>query len=626
MATFSRIYRGAYNISGIDWVDSDLPVATIDANGGTYTTNTYFYTTCYDTLNRRFIFSGGASPRRILPNEIVSYIAPSSVYGWNLADSGFSLVLRIESLDGTRWCEIYTNEDEWPYMSYYNDSVGQNASGTHPDALNYTGRYPLGTLTANVDGTVYYKAMYDTQYDSSCSSSSRTMLSGTTPLPVFNIAEELKVVYVINSMTTIYINQWGFNVTLTEDSAVIAWMGSDLWDDDVACVIGATQDNSTTGLGVLYHNHRGATQDDQDKWLAHFDHNSVTHYWQSTTYHRMLSALGATWQAKSAFPLTSSYLDWIVQANYNSKLAIMSTDGLRWISFTRAYASPSYLTVDSSEGVLWVGTETAGYSATAGLASIKVENGYIDFKWELVGYERLIHPPPIPFTDVFIAGEKIHPVITNHIDYQYSYIWEYTLVVSPDLPPPGESQLRFDIPEITSVMSDLITEQYVCYVKTKIKSNEDISDPDSLMGMSPESPSDLNIPLKAGDSCIVFEKYNRVYYYTAQAGIHITDLPDFARITDSLYWELVDVTLEAASIVPEQYDIVGLVDTNPVTVTHTKHNRIESYMPPTQLIHGGVIRTEGILGYIVSDTQIRFETIEITPLVNLKVNVYVSPL
>ena len=624
MATWARTFNGVYSLSGVDWVDDDLPFATIDAAGGNYSSYTYFSAICYDTLQRRFIFDG-PGPFRILPNEIVSYKAPSSIYGYNEVDTpAYSYKLRIESLDGLRWAECYTNEDEWPYMSYYKDSEGQDVNGYDPTMDNFIGRYALGTLTANVNGTVTYRCIYDTQYSSSCSSGNRTALSGTTPLPVFNVDEELKLIYINNAATTWYIYQWGFNVTLTDDSAVLTWMPCSILE--LTCEMGATQDNSASDFGLLIHNQIGpASAEDQAKWFEFFDHAvGVSHLW-GTTYHRLASVAGSSYQAKLKFPLTSEYLDWLTMGMSYGKILLFSEDGNRWISLERLYDDPNYIQVNSSVGILWTGTEDTVNGGSWMHFFIKIREGNIYCIFEVSSTPFYEQPPVIPFTDIFIAGEKIIPAVSNNTTQSSWYSYLHTLIASPDLPSEGENQMRFDFEPWTDCsMSDLITERYICYVKTKIKNTKDISDPDSLMGMDPGAPSDLYNPLKAGDSCIVFEKYNRVYYYTVQAGFHATELPDFVRITDSLYWELVDVTLESAEIVPEQYNIVGLVDTNPVTVTHSKHNRVKSYMPPIQLIHGEVIRTEGILGYILSDTQIRFETIETDILTNLKVNVYVS--
>lgn len=193
-------------------------------------------------------------------------------------------------------------------------------------------------------------------------------------------------------------------------------------------------------------------------------------------------------------------------------------------------------------------------------------------------------------------------------------------------PEQGQSpanDVRGFAPLFSMEASEDLAYEYVCYFKNKIINTIDSSDDSSLVGMVPGYPSDLGLPLKPGDACLVHEKYNRLYFYQMVAGDMPTDLPDVYRIDETMHWEMTDcVTQNTMSV--EQYDVVGLVDTNDVIVTHSAHNRVKSYCPAIQLLHNNVVRTHGITVSVISNTQLRLATEETAEITGLKINIYIT--
>lgn len=174
-------------------------------------------------------------------------------------------------------------------------------------------------------------------------------------------------------------------------------------------------------------------------------------------------------------------------------------------------------------------------------------------------------------------------------------------------------------------LTELAPEDRVCYYRTKIINPDDPTDSASLKGINPGYPSDVGLPLQESDSVLIKDQYNRAYFYKAKTGDMADDLPDVMRITDSLYWQLIDAIGNELLLV-EQYDIVGLVDTNDVIITHTEQNRATGcYCPAVQVIHNGFVRTNGIIVSVKSSTEIRIATEETTVLTNLKINLYITP-
>lgn len=616
-----RLYKGAYYVSGSRWEDSDLPlVEWHDSGSGTYTTNWYYVSTCYDTWPRRWIDNGITAPRWLQPNSILSYKAPSSISA-HISDTAQYLKIRIESVDGTRWCQLLINDST--REATYTDSQSQNETSSY-GYPNYSGRIGIGTLHANTNGTVTYSAGYDTPYDSSCSSSWTTILSNTTASAVFNTDEELIVKYLFSygSDTTWSPNQFGFDLTLTSTSDQLEWLYATF--DELTCTIGATQDNSTSNYGTLKHNHINATSEEQTAWLTQFDHINITHFWY-TLYHRMTQTGSYVYQAKFVAALNSTYLEWIVEGLARGAITLISEDGLRWVTFKRAN-STGFLTVTYNLGTYWTGSVSQP-GVNWSRVFVRVEGGNIYFRHEARSYDIITQPPAIPFTSIFNAGEKIIPAFSCDTTFGLvTYIYNHTFMSSMDLPKEGENMIMGTFSELSVDLADAITKQYMCYVRTKIRNSQDYNDPESLYALDPGNPSDANIPLQAGDACIVLEKYNRVYYYVCKAGDMSNNLPLIIRVTDSLYWELVDVSPGAPNIKCEQYDVIGLVDTNEVIITHTKHDRTKSYAPTIQFVQDGVIRTHDLTVAVKSDTELRISTPETSAIQNLKLNVYVNPL
>jgi hypothetical protein len=625
-----RLYKGAYYVSGNRWEDNDLPlVEWHDSGSGTYETSWNYSATCYDTWLRRWVGTGITAPVWLQPSTIISYQAPCSITA-RISETSQLLRIRIESTDGSRWAQLLI--DDSIRDAFYTDSESQDhtVDSGYP---NYSGRLGLGTLHANTDGKVAYSAGYDTPYDSSCSSSWTSILGGTTANPVFNVGEQLIVKYLFyySSDAIWMIPQFGFDLTLTATSEELEW----LWCEfdpmegalpaDGACME-ATQDNSESGLGALIHEQTGPpSQEEQDRWFEFFEDYDVgvAHLW-STYYHRLQRATYNVWLSKCVISFSSEYLEWILLFNYGM-MGFISEDGNRWIVITRQSSSPYYLQVISHLGTEWTGSE-AGYSDyTTCIFAIRIIEGYLKFQHQQSGKDIITQPPDILFTDIFNAGEKVSPFITRRTDYSYAYLGRQSLIISPELPPPGGSLLLGSIEEF-SCSIDTLAETRTCYVKSKIINTQDISDLDSLMFMTHLGEvTDFGKTLKEFDACMVFDKYNRTYVYQLRSGYHVTSLPDYVNVADTYYWELIGMMQHSHQIVPEQYPVVGLVSGSPVTITHSTHNRSYGYAPTVQLIHNGKVRTHGIRIFVKSTTQLELQTTEVAALTNLKINVYVTP-
>lgn len=322
---------------------------------------------------------------------------------------------------------------------------------------------------------------------------------------------------------------------------------------------------------------------------------------------------------------------------YGGAPGLTNERGTQWLCPMIEYDSTlkrRYLVVFSNRGEEWkyeFGTLTYPNitSINSCLFKLVVCNGW--FLWEitLTGTTTQWNTGWMSLYDYFGVGETVYfalvrePISDDAIFYSDQGHFHISI---PSLPESGENVMwcGWDAPTMDMDMS-YETEAQVCYYRTKIINPDDVTDPDSLRGINPDYPSDAGLPLKHKDTCIVRDRYNRIYYYALKAGDMADSLPDTMRVNDQLYWSLLEGISQDHMIV-EQYDIVGLVDTNDVIITHTQHDRSKSYCPSVQVLHNNKILTHGITVSVKSSTEIRIATVETTVFTGLKINLYITPI
>jgi hypothetical protein len=625
--SFEKIYHGRWWLDGEDLTDPEISAfLEVDIVADSYswtTTKDYICKTYPDCVNRRTLVPVNLTGDiRLRPRQEFEYIAPSTAYG---EVTYASEALRIESEDGTRWVQVYFDGGGVTKTGYFTCSnASEDYSYGNYSAPTMYDRY-VGILTVNTDGTVYCKLHREYYTQTTCYDyKSTVVINRTTSVPIFNVGEKLKIIY-NSTRTSLALEQFGWDITHTEASPTIGYIGGTLetmevpvdeeWEATIEYVIGAAVFNvSTTDAG------------ERAKWENAWDYDSII--WASS-YLQIYNYPVTPYVppgAKLKEALTSDFLDFAVDRVGYLSVGLMSTDEQRWIVVYQDRYDPYEFYLRSHNGLIAFRNNN-NYALRW---VFQVKNGYIYARSE--GSYNLSWPNPTPFdpvlfTDIFNEGEKIHPIFTEDggSGYNYGYVYNNIVIGHYDFPPPGQSQMRTTLPIITCSADELITQSRTCYVRTKIRNSQDYNDPASLFAMDPGHPSDNNIPLQENDACIVLEKYNRIYYYSCVSGDMQTNLPYIIRMTNQLYWELVSVTPSTSNIISEQYDVVGLVDTNEVIITHSKHNRNRSYAPTIQLIHNGQVRTHDITVAIKSDTELRISTPETSVITGLKINIYVNP-
>lgn len=156
--------------------------------------------------------------------------------------------------------------------------------------------------------------------------------------------------------------------------------------------------------------------------------------------------------------------------------------------------------------------------------------------------------------------------------------------------------------------------EHTCYLRTRVLGAED-----SLVSIKPNNPSGYESSLNAGDTCMVWDVFNRVYIYKLIEGPHTEVIPNVVSITASLYWEL-QKYYTAKNIRVEQFQISSIPFGSEYILTHANHNRANSQAPVIQIYLNNKISTSAVRVYVLSSTQLKLvptsETIS-----NLVINV-----
>jgi hypothetical protein len=156
--------------------------------------------------------------------------------------------------------------------------------------------------------------------------------------------------------------------------------------------------------------------------------------------------------------------------------------------------------------------------------------------------------------------------------------------------------------------------EHTCYLRTRVLGSED-----SLVSIKPENPTGYKSSLNAGDTCMVWDIFNRVYVFKLVEGPHTEVIPNVVSVTVSLYWEL-QKCFTAKNIRVEQFQISSIPLGSEYILTHANHNRDNSQAPVIQIYIDNKISTSAVRVYVLSSTQLKLVPTTGT-LNNLTVNV-----
>jgi hypothetical protein len=141
--------------------------------------------------------------------------------------------------------------------------------------------------------------------------------------------------------------------------------------------------------------------------------------------------------------------------------------------------------------------------------------------------------------------------------------------------------------------------EHTCYLRTRILGSED-----SLASIQPDSPSGYKSSLNAGDTCMVWDIFNRVYVFKLVEGPHTEAIPYVVSVSVSLYWEM-QKCYTAKNIRVEQFQISSIPLGSEYTLTHANHNRANSQAPVIQVYLDNKVSTSAISVYVLSSTQLK---------------------
>lgn len=165
--------------------------------------------------------------------------------------------------------------------------------------------------------------------------------------------------------------------------------------------------------------------------------------------------------------------------------------------------------------------------------------------------------------------------------------------------------------------------EFTCYLRKFIANSGNVDEP-SLVNMNPDRPSDSpGASLTPNDTCLVWDRFNRFYFYKLKSGDVPSSLPDVVRVNSSLYWEIV-YTIGTDKLQVEQVSVPTLTAGGNVVVTHTQHDTSKSGAPVVQILYENKVRTSGIKVTVVSSTQLRLTSLG-EAFSGLKVNIFFSP-
>jgi hypothetical protein len=642
-------YRGHYNASGA------TPFPTMDLESypdAIFKFDPFSYTDLYTdgtqgafdvcgyTCNGWYVKSSSWIYYKVSIQH-VRYVCPSSlrtpVGEINTSSNGYCQI-KVQNADGSKYCIVdaygYFTED---FRIDSSAETGYIYLAGPPSDFNYTNHNMEWTLTANADGTVNLLVrMYRYHYQT-CANTDFTVLDYDLPTAVFSPGEEIFLsAQVIPKPTAQY-------------STVIKTLAVDLTyhspNEGIFFLNGCTLDNLESECSATHTPNpdlaikrticpgyaNGDVTPTEAAFLDLIEVNPVatSYLWLPPTYVRAATAANVPWTFRYKVPIRSNLMH-IDSWDYRHSIVLMNEDASKWVRFGRNYTDKKIYLDLYNNHTYFTGTtvhSTYYLNDWQQLLRIWIINNTFYFSYR-IGSDNSDAVPSI--TDFFDKSEPIYVGFSHQYKSTTGttlYLYRHSSIASWDLLPPGVEArlLAYDIDLSDALFTLPPSEIYMCYVKQSIRNSKNYSDLNSLYAMNPSAPSDLQKPLVAGESCIVFEKHNRIYFYLLKSGYHITELPHFIKMTDNLYWELTEVNIGDPTLIVEQYDIQGLVDTNEVIITHTKHNRQKSYAPVVQLLHNNCIRTEGITIAVKSDTELRISTIETEELTNLKINVYVTP-
>lgn len=141
--------------------------------------------------------------------------------------------------------------------------------------------------------------------------------------------------------------------------------------------------------------------------------------------------------------------------------------------------------------------------------------------------------------------------------------------------------------------------EHTCYLRTRVLGSDD-----SLVSIQPENPSGYGSSLNVGDTCMVWDIFNRVYIFKLIEGPHTEVIPNVVSITASLYWELQKCyTIKDIRI--EQFHISSIPFGSEYILTHANHNRANSQAPVIQIYLNNKVDTSAVRAYVLSSTQLK---------------------
>lgn len=559
-------------------------------------------------------------------------------------DSNVSLIWRMEGKTGGKWMQI-----RWDIL-YASDGEGngeanvyfEDSEGFSTDHITLVPGFPISQYEQHTmyfylyaDGTCTLR-MYSYEY------SKNYQVNVTSNLLAAGEQYDISLTLDVKAAQTF---DQAFSA-LTHDVNMIVygiWTGFDCdfaTTDQSPVMIGNNEEVVPMG-GFLYHNMTtvGIPAWDWDEWELYWEY--VTDYDPSVTEDPTIAPNSESttvnydyqnpmWHCRSRFavPWQNSYFYWHTECLYRGYPGLTNADGSKYL---RMGYSSGRLGIWWNGGS-WIDPESPQYYSETSIGQHQKITGWFGivsfYVWDGSGW--IIQD--IDLRDYFDPGEEIFfQVFITSVNYDYFRAYSHWEVRSVALPPnpdygqgSGASMFcemqNLDVPNEWTTAQD----EYVMYYRTKIFNPEDYDDEQSLKAIDPHYPSDIGFALRERDACIVKDQYNRWYFYQVVPGDEVDDLPHKMRITDQVYWKLIDYTGQDPRYKVEQYDVVGLVSGNSVLVTHTEHDTSLSPAPCFQIIHDGRVKTDEIIVTLVSSTQLRLTTEVATAFTDLKINIYLT--
>lgn len=575
----------------------------------------------------------------IRPKLPLRYVGYHSTYGYSFFGgrcvdlSDISSYVYVRNNDDTKWIKIVGDWANKQTVVTY--SVGSNdftdawETSPTPDSDHYFYAHYYIHGTANSDTLSLTEYWYN---GASLGYTHHTNRSGLaqffTPL-VDDFSFEYHYTFASVGIKNTDYMQWSFNGNYfyeknNGDDLIFNWTNPHYFDletdQDMGSIAGSIDNDALLPLIVYDPTTTGETEFEAD-WIYNTDVYST---WYAT-YMRLYDPNDSLWAVKFPRPLSlSNLLEIFITRMFSGYFILMNADASKWFKFgvSNTYA----YTIEDSEGLY----DTSG-PAMGSFCNIK---GYLSKDYNIqVVIEELDGDPSedheYDLSKIFDPWEPIYIGISVVAAASYTAMYPSFVMQSENAAPniefsqTGANGIFEPIQKLIIDTLEQVDQEFYLYFKDIIRNSQDYSDLDSLFAMNPSYASDAFNSLKAGEVCIVVDRYHRSYFYVVKAGSQATNLPTYINITPALYWELIDY-IQNDEMKVEQHDIVGLVNGTDKLITHAAHNRDKSYAPTIQLIHNGKVKTSDIVASVVSTTQIRLSTDEATAFENLKANVYVT--